>query len=182
MEKMYLNGFWSVDFGVSVQNAKAHLLNKHENLIIDDENSNDEILCIDNAQFAGRQTSLILIQFINNQFCKSAVYFKPKIDAFIIDDYKKIKNDINSKYFITELDFELYYPPYEKDDGYTESAISLGKATFSSYWKFTKDNEGFENIIALKITEDLEIVLTYENGKLAKQLYDQHQQKNREDY
>ena len=120
--------------------------------------------------------------FVDNKFCKAAVYITPKLDAYVVQTYKEIKNEINSKYFVTNDDFEIYDEPYEKNDGYTESGIRNGKISFSSYWSFQDANNGLEDFIALKITDDLNIVINYEDGDLTEEMVNRIDDENISDY
>lgn len=151
-------------------------------MFFDKENSTEEALFFNGLSFAGRQTTLIMLLFMNNKFCKSAVYIKPKLDAYAVDNYKEIKSELNLKYFVTEDDFELYDEPYEKNDGYTENGISVGKVSFSAYWKFHDANGGLDDFIVLKISEDFDIIINYEDGDLIEDLSNKVKSKNSEDY
>jgi hypothetical protein len=175
-----LNSFLGIEFGSSIIEATEKML-KRDNTVLDDKNSTQEILLFYGMKFAGRETLLTMLFFVNDKFCKGVVYIKPKLDANIISTYNTIQNELNSKYF-NATNYEIYEDPYEKNDGYTETGISLGKVTFNSFWIF-KNNIGLEeNSISLIITNELEITIAYEHGELTKELIEKINRKNFEDY
>ncbi|HEY3371693.1 MAG TPA: hypothetical protein VGK10_12630 [Prolixibacteraceae bacterium] len=180
MHNLRLDGFLGIEFGSSLENVKEKFVTKTGIILESIDDENDALFC-NGAKFAGRETEMLLFLFFDNKFCKGVVYIKPNLASKVVDIYSQIRNEINQKYFITELYYETYLNPYEKDDGYTESAISLGKADFSCFWNFM--NVGtLENTISLIISEKLEIVITYENGNLMKLLVESNELKNSIDY
>lgn len=181
MKELRLNSFLGVEFGSSKEHIKEKLLNR-EGADFDNVNSTDDVLFFTGISFAGRQTTLIMLLLVNDKFCKSSVFIKPKLDAHIVAIYNEIKSELNSKYFITDLDYEIYDEPYERNDGYTESGISIAKINFSCYWKFIDEQGGKEDFISLRISEDLEIVINYEDGDLINELTTQVKNINSEDY
>jgi hypothetical protein len=181
MSEFRLNSFLGIDFGTSREVAKEKLMSR-AGCIYDEENSKEHVMFFNGLTFAGRTTDFIMLLFANGKFCKSAVYIKPKVSAYAIQDYREIQNELSSKYFTPSDDFELYEEPYYENDGYTEAGISLGKVTFSSYWSFPDANGGQEDFIALKINEDLDIVINYEDGDLSDEMVSNAKQKNSEDY
>lgn len=177
---MKLNGFLGVNFGSTKENVKARLLSRPE-CILDEDNSDDNALFFNGIKFAGRETLFIMFMFYENGFANATVLIKPKLEAHTISLYSEIKGEINEKYFVSQEDYEIYESPYEKDDGYVETAISVGKATFSCYWTF-KDEDNIEDYISLRINEDLNIVLTYENSYLMEQLVKKNKAMDSLDY
>ena len=180
MSEARLNSFLGVDFGSSLESAKEKLLSR-EGCTLNEENSSNDTLIFNGLTFAGRQTSFVILYFINDKFCKSVIYITPKLEAYTIQTYKEIQNELNTKYF-TAKDFEFYDEPYEKNDGYTETGISLGKVTFESYWSFKDANGGKDDFISLKISDDLSICLVYEDGDLTDEMVNDIMSKNSEDY
>lgn len=181
MKDLRLNGFLGVEFGSSKETAKEILLSR-KGCVLDEVNSSDTALFFDDMKFAGRETSNVMLLFVDDKFAKAAVYIKPKLDAYVLEVYREIKNELNSKYFVTDDDFENYQQPYEENDGYLETGISLGKISISSFWSFVDANNGLEDFIALKISEDLEIVIHYEDGDLADEMVNKNNDANSLDY
>jgi hypothetical protein len=175
-----LNGFLGVEFGSSIETTKEKLQDRFGgNLNVN--SSDSDYLFYDLITFGGRQSEYLLLSFLDDKFAKATVMIKPKLESKIIETYKAIKKEINEKYFISLKDYELYDYPYEKNDGHTESGISLGKVTFSTYWNF-QNSDLEEDCIAVEITEDLEIRISYENSDLITQIINRHNQKNSLDY
>jgi hypothetical protein len=181
MSDLRLNSFLGIDFGSSQETSKEKLLSR-EGCIFDEENSSERTLFFNGIKFAGRNTTLIMMFFVDDKFCKAAVYIKPKLDAYAIQTYREIQSELNSKYFVTKDDFEIYDEPYKKNDGYAENGISIGKISFSSYWSFQDANNGLEDFISLKISEDLDIVINYEDGDLTEEMVNRIENENSSDY
>lgn len=181
MSNFKLTSFLGIDFGSSKEISTEKLLSR-EGVIFDEENSSDDVLFFDGLKFGGRQTAYVFLLFVNNKFAKSSVVIIPKLEAFAIDLYQEIKTEINSKYYVTKDDFAIFEEPYYENDGYTETGIAVGKIKFSSYWKFTDQNAGKDDFIAIRITEDLQIVINYEDGDLSDEMVNKISKENSEDY
>lgn len=175
-----LKNFLGIDFGESRESVKEKMLSR-ENCYFDEENSSNQFQFFKGVKFAGRETDFIMLLFYENKFCKSAIFIKPKLQSQIVQLYQDIKSEINNKYYKTDDDFEHYEYPYEKNDGHIETAISLGKANFSSYWVFP-DQDGIDDFITLKITEDFDVVINYEDGNLTGKMVDENNEENSLDY
>jgi hypothetical protein len=180
MNNLKLNGFLGIDFGVSQQILKEKFSSKTGG-ILDTENSDSETLFFNDANFAGRETELILFLFFKDKFCKASVIIRPKLESKIVEIYKQIKDEINEKYYVSETDYETYHYPYEEGDEMTETAISLGKAEFSCFWNF-KNSDFLDNYISLAINENMYISIDYEDGELMKQFVDRKKQQDALDY
>lgn len=175
-----LNSFLGIEFGSSIIEATEKML-KRDNIVLDDKNSNQDILLFYGMKFAGRETLKTMLFFINDKFCKGIVYINPKFDSDILSTYYIIQNDLNNKYFDSKH-YEFYLDPYVKNDGYTEEGIALGKVIFNSFWSFKNINGLNGNAIGLLITNELEITITYEHGELTKELIEKINRKDFEDY
>ncbi|HEY6144040.1 MAG TPA: hypothetical protein VIV55_11555 [Flavobacterium sp.] len=161
MNELRLNNFLGIDFGVSPQSAKKKLLSR-TGCIYDQENSTDDVLYFNGLTSDGLNKALIILFFENEKFCKSTMQIKPKNNTSVIQDYKKIKRELNSKYFITNNCLETYEKPYEENDGYTETGISLGKVIYKSHWSFPRAKGLSEDSVSLKISNDFTIIVNYE--------------------
>jgi hypothetical protein len=179
MSEQKLEGFLGIKFGASTESVKDFMLAK-PNCNLDLENSDNNQLFFEGAKFAGRDPLFILFKFVDNKFHTACVLIKPKLESQTIDLYNEIKDEINEKYYKTSEDYETYKYPYEKNDGHTETAIELGKASFSSYWKFNASSK--DNYIALSITEGLHIKISYQDGMLVQIAVERENAKNNDDY
>lgn len=184
MNGQILEAFLGIKFGSSLESVKEVMLAK-PNCILDSENSDCNQLFFEGVKFAGREVLFISFKFIDDKFHTAYVLIRPKLESQTIDLYTEIKDEINTKYFITVEDYESYKTPYEKDDGYTETAIELGKASFSAYWKFKKLTsvyDDLDNYITLGITEGLNIQICYQDGELINLAVEREKAKNSDDY
>lgn len=179
MKNQKLNGFLGIPFRSNQELVIEKLIEKNGTL--DEENSNKDVLVVNGITFGGRQTEILLLTFFESQFCKATVFIKPKLESKVVETYKQIKNEINEKYYVSDKDFETYHSPYEQNDGDTELAISLGKANFSCYWTFG-DSGILEDYISVKIDENLEILIAYEDGPIMDLLVQRNKEKDSLDY
>ena len=101
-----INGFLNISFGETEQNVIKRV--KERNGVLDLENSTDGCLVFDNLKFAGREITFVAFHFSDNKFCRVMVFLKANLQSKTVDLYKKIKEEITEKYYITDLDFENY--------------------------------------------------------------------------
>jgi len=179
MKNQKLNGFLGIPFGSNQELVIEKLIEKHGKL--DEGNSNKDVLFFDGITFGGRQTEFLLVTFYDDQFTKACVYIKPAFESEVVETYIQIKNEINGKYYVSHRDFETYHPPYKQNDGFTESAISLGKARFGCFWNFG-DSGISEDYITVQIEKNLEILISYEDGPLMDLFVQSKEEKDSLDY
>ncbi len=175
-----INGFLNISFGENKQSTIEKI--EERNGILDLDNSTDDSLIFDNLKFAGRETIFSAFHFINDKFCRAMVFLKANLESRTIELYQQIKEEITQKYYITNQGFENYQYPYEKNDGHTETAISMGKASFSSFWKFKNDKTNEDDYISIKIDENFHIIIVYENGRLMNKYDVNKNENNFQDY
>jgi hypothetical protein len=173
-----LNSFMGIPFGSSKEFVAEKMLDREG--VFDEENSSADRLIFDGVVFAGRKTDFIQVIFFDNQLCKARIVVNPYTRRKIIDLYDDFKDELNIKYYTTEEFYEFYDDPFEKDDGKTEEAISLGKARISSYW-FFPDYDDYRDCISLKITESISVEIVYEKDFLYSAYIDRIKERNRED-
>lgn len=177
-----LDSFMGIKFGTSRDSVKKIMLSK-QGCTLNKESSGDDFMAFQNVKFAGREALFISFKFVDNKFHTSSVLFTSTLESKAIELYNDIKDELNEKYYKTESDFETYKYPYEKDDGHVETAIKIGKATFSSFWGFKNSNdENITNYISLIISETLSIILSYQDSILLKIAIEREKQKNNADY
>jgi len=179
MTNQPLEGVFGIPFGANIEFAKFKMAERDG--ILDESLSKPESLIFNNVVFAGMKTNMVILSFYNNQFTKASIYITPVVESETVALYQKIGGDLNSKYYVTDKDYETYDYPYEANDGHTTTAISAGLASFSRFWNF--ESRGKEDdYISLSIDLYLDVVLVYENGDLMKLLSERTQQINSEDY
>lgn len=175
-----LDDFLDVPFGSAAEDVKQRISLRYDS-VFDEANSNTDTLFFNGISFGGRPTRFILLLFHENKFCKACVYFRADNENRVLPTYLEIKDELNKKYFKSEQDYQNFKSPYDKDDGFTITAIAKDKADFSCYWNF-KSNGIEEDYISLKINDDLDIVLAYENGDLMEQLITRNKKDSSADY
>jgi hypothetical protein len=178
-----LEGFLGVKFGSTIEEA-TKILSAKPGFKVNREFSKPDILAFTDAPFAGRKSFLICLAFVNNKFHTGFAIIAPNLESQLIELYNGIKEELNEKYFKTTSDFKSFKYPYEDGDGHEETAIKLGKASFSSFWNFKnpKGTNDENNIISLEITESMKVKLTYQDGILIHEQVDKAKKKNFQDY
>jgi len=157
--------FYGIKFGFTKELSKSIM--KSKGWIIDSEKTGSIIYKENN--FLKRSANIIL-KFVNNEFYEGIAIFSPKLDSGILDLYNSINEDVSLKYGKGES-YESYSYPYEKNDGHLETALSLGKANFNTYWSKKSENKLSKkdyNIISTEITENLLVILTYQDAERIK--------------
>ena len=151
-------------------------MSNRDGVIFDKKNSKNNFIVFKDGKFAGRKCLFSVFKLHKNQVWEIAIVIDCPLSADLVDKYKEMKKEINEKYFISESDYESYKYPYEKGDGHTETAISIGKASFSCYWVFKKQS------ITLEITKNMNIMITYQDTKLTEEAVNAIEEKNKSDY
>jgi hypothetical protein len=74
------------------------------------------------------------------------------------DAYASMQQFLTRKYGPPHKVYEVFQEPYFDGDGYEETAISVGKATFSTFWP--RPNGA---ALYVEITEELTVSISYES-------------------
>ena len=119
--------------------------------------------------FANRNINYAYFYFIDDKLCKVKLIINDYSNLKkMIEDYNRIKSEINSKYYKTENDFINFEPPAyptEIIDNEYEYQMKKELIEYTSFWNF-KSNSEFDDYIFLKIFKNLEIQIIYEHGEL----------------
>jgi hypothetical protein len=170
-----LSGFMGLEFGSSYDSSKAHFIKKGG--IVSPE-SDKELLIISGLQFGGRDTDLIGILFHNNKFHTARIAIAPpKFENEIIAQYNAIKDEINTKYFVSKKDYEQYESPYETGDNHTITAIKVNKCKISCFWFFSD-----QNTVSIKINPDVYVSIVYQSDALISEAIEDKKKKAIQDY
>jgi hypothetical protein len=180
-----LEGFLGIKFGLSADSIKKVMLLK-PGCKFDQDNSKKDLLVFKGITFAGREVQFVSFEFVNNKFYTGATVTTPSPNDFkILNLYKDIRSDLNTKYFNASKTVETYDSPYKKGDGNTETAIKLGKTNITSYWYFKNpksNRKDIVNSIVLSITYKMTIKIVYQDGVLNNEAVEMSKKKNVQDY
>ncbi|GAB3430470.1 hypothetical protein [Niabella aquatica] len=180
MNTLRINSFLNIPFGESKEAVITKITERGGRL--DNENGLEDALLFNNLKFAGRDCEFMIFNFVNDKFCRAFVYLKANLDSKTIGLYSQIKGELNEKYYMSREDYETYEYPYAKNDGHAETAIILGKANFSCFWKFKNDTSNDDDYISLRINEQFSIIVVYESGRLMTEFENLKKQNNYSDY
>ncbi len=175
-----IHGFWGIPFGSPIAKAKEIILSK-DGTALNKDLSDDSRIVVDGGNFAGRSVFLIVLQFEKDKLFNASVIFEVKLEARVIDFYEAMKTALNEQYFVSKKDLRQFKYPYKDGDGHETTAIKLGKARFTAFWEFPKEGAP-SDFINLEISENLHVVLTYQDGKLATEAIQKRESKDKQDY
>lgn len=167
---MKLEGFLNIPFG-SDRDKVAFEMGKR-NAKYDKYNSHDERHRYDDFEFTGRDVYEADFYFLDNKLCRVKIIFRDNYHSpyILAEEYEQIKNEINSKYFVSDNDYIKYNPPaYENDDFENTHIMNIERQLieYATFWNFESDSD-YDNYIILKMSKDLRRVILYEDGNLYK--------------
>lgn len=179
--KPVLEGFWGIKFGSSPQVVRNAMLKK-QGFTFNTESTN-ELMLYGSGTFAGNEAEDLVFSFVDNKLNMVLLHFIPSFPSKILDLYHEISDGITKKYFEPDVDREDYSYPFEKDDGYFETAIQQGKATIGSAWNFDSPNhKDFYNKIVVLVSSSMKVSLIYQDGYLCDLKNKREEEKNSSDY
>ena len=148
-----LDRFFGMKFRSNIDSIKNAMLSKPECKLIPNF-SNQNMLSFSHVKFAGKDVVFMAFKFFNKKFFSGVVLIRPSFEGDIINLYNNIRDELNEKYFKSEINQESYEYPFSKDIGNSIEAIKLHKATFLTIWMFASQTEKNEdnNGISLTIT------------------------------
>lgn len=177
-----LDGVFGMKFGMSQEEVKQIML-KRSDFPLNKIGNSKEAITYGAGKFAGRDIKILYLKFVDNKLSTIGFIYSIDLESEVVDTYQQIKRELVQKYGESELDIEDYSTPYEQGDGYTESAIRLGKATFLSKWTLgSSTNVDINNNIGLFISTGLSVMLLYQDGKLQKLESESDKEKALNDY
>ena len=159
-----IDNFLGAPFGSSISSVKE-FFNRSYDTVFDEKLSDNDCLFFNGVKYEGRATTLVLLHFVNDKFAKGSAFMKAANENEILPMFRQLVNEINAKYYITDQDYANYTAPFEKDDGYSITAIAKDKLTVSAYWNFVSANKE-DDYITARINNDMEIIVSYEDGYL----------------
>lgn len=168
-----LSGFWGIDFGSSVAQAKS-ILDSKKGSTYSNESTKDKLIYT-GGTFAGEDISLILANFYKGKFYYGLVSINPSSESQLISTYEGLKESLSGKYFEPQNTVEKFDYPFERGDGHEITAIKSEKASFYSMWTF--DNA----TILLIISKDAKIALFYTETATEKIIKEIEAGKNKND-
>jgi len=92
----------------------------------------------------------------------SFVYGEPESFDDHVSTYQRYRQSLIKKYGEPSSSFDFFSSPYEKGDGYEDTALKSGKYTLTDYWlNFT------ETVVSIKLLKSGYTRIDYENLKLS---------------
>lgn len=161
-----ITGFMGIEFKSGLQEVKSKM---EKEKFLESTDVGDGVILYKNVDFLGRKAD-IFFSFYEDKFYRGMAVFYPKNESEYISLYNEIKGYVSKKYGQGKS-YESYKYPYEKNDGHTETAIQLGKASFSTYWGgyLSKiENVSNANSILLMINDEGKSILSYSHGEITK--------------
>lgn len=78
------------------------------------------------------------------------------------DFFRQMRETLITKYGPPDFDHEIYESPYEKGDGYRDTAIRLGKARIAAIWNWPGRPSAEPSGLSLTVTKALAVSSHYE--------------------
>lgn len=183
LDAQTIDKFYGMKFRSSMDSVKKSMLAK-PGCILNSKYSNQNILSFTGIKFADRKTLFMMFKFINKKLFMGVAVIRPENESVIVDLYYKIKAELSEKYYRAD-DFELYQPPFYKNDGKTLTAIKTNNVSFMSIFFMKKpddNNKETQNGITLEITEDVNVKISYQDELLVIESNLQKKNKKMTDY
>ncbi len=156
-----LDGFWGIQWGTSLTDAKARML-AHDGVAVDDRLTNADALICGGGYFNGKPVWRYALLFVGDRFCHAQVICKPSPGKLIFE-YREWIADLTAKYGKPQNVWDS--SPVKDGDDRLPDAVRDGKATYATAWEF-QVKAGAANAIVVEINDALLLTITYENGSL----------------
>jgi hypothetical protein len=171
-----IEGFLGIKFGSSKAAVSAAIAAKGG--ILDKKSSSDEMLAYKNVKLGHRGAGLFAVKFINGKAFEADFFFDPGLDAKTIEYYYALVNDINENYGTGSSKTSFKSPYSDKDDdGDKIIAIKNAEGDYRTYWQAPN-----KNTIMAYITEELAVVLQYQDAVLTEDAVKAQKSKEKSDY
>ncbi|MBD1394602.1 hypothetical protein [Mucilaginibacter glaciei] len=172
-----ITSFLGVKFGSTPAQVIAGL--KAKGAVFIKASSKADFLIFDNIKLGGRKTTHSFVSFSNGKAAQAGFIFKAELEAKTLDYYNDLVADIAGVYGEGTVTKE-FKPPYEDGDGYEVTAISTGKADFKTLWGL--EDEQQPGSVMVIITDNLSIMLTYQDKSLMALKSQQDKKKSNADF
>jgi hypothetical protein len=170
-----VDGFLGIKFSSSKATVVAAMKAKGASLQSKEKNS--QSLAFLNVTL-GHRTGGLVVKFINDKAYEAVFIFDPGFEAKTIEYYYSLVNDINENYG-TGLSSATFKDPYsaKDDDSDKITAIQNADANYITNWK-----SEIKNSIQAYISEDLTVLLVYEDANLSNEAEQVQKAKEKSDY
>lgn len=176
-----LKGAAGVEFGSTKEIVKSMMRTKHSDATFTEDKNNT--LYYVGGSWANREVAMWGFIFTSTgKLHTIAIIVDPEHDADIFELYDNVVTDISSKYGEPKTDdvYEFWKYPYTARDKYDHGVTALrnGLCDMSTFFWFPGSDGGFDNgknSIYVQITDNINVVIKYQDGILAKEI-----SKNRE--
>lgn len=170
-----LSGCLGVKFGSNQKETKEIIEGKNAGFNL--YSNTDDVVSYSEGTFANHECIGIIYYFYNNSFHSAKVLLEVSQSPKVFDFYNKIVSEVQDKYGISPYKEHIFKYPFEEGDGHEVSAIRGGYADIKSYFNF---DDG--NVITVSITENLDVLIIYQNVKLAEEAINASKKKSSGDY
>jgi hypothetical protein len=171
-----VEGFLGIKFGSSSATVQSALNAKGG--ILDKKNTDAELMTYTNIKLGHRDAGLFVVKFINDKAFEADFIFAPGLDAKTLDYYYSLVDDINDNYGKGESTATFKSPYSDKDpDDEKILAIKNAEGEYRSFWQSSNTNT-----ISITITEELAVILKYQDTILVHEAIDKQKAKEKSDY
>lgn len=167
-----VDGFFGIGFATSIEEVTKTMSIKNAKI----DTKNEELIIYEGTEFGGRKSVFVSFEFYENKLCGGMAMFNSDLKSGTIPLYNSLVKDITDKYG-DGLSKEEYDYPYEKGDGHTITAISIGSARFNTHWPNLEGGS-----ISVIVTKDHNIGIIYKDKLLTFFKEKEEKSKNSKDF
>lgn len=133
------------------------------------------LLGFDNVTFGAFRGCTFLFKFYENKFFSVSILLSEVDDKKVIDQHNIVVQELSKKYG-TPNSYRNFKRPYQDGDGHEGYAIRAGKGEVNSIWSSETGN------LSAKISNNLVVVVEYQDKKLVQEAINAQDKVNTADY
>ncbi|MCL2879400.1 MAG: hypothetical protein FWF29_04065 [Treponema sp.] len=153
--KLFLNHFWDIPWGVSIEQAESVYNDRGLESV---RNGN---CLITHAKYEREDaTIMLLFNKMNRFYCGNVIY--PSSAGTVLSKYDSYRKVLFRRYGMPDTSVEYFSGPYKKGDGREVEAIQTENAFYFTEWEFSDDCRA-----SVSILKNTDICLTFKNPAYA---------------
>ena len=149
--KLYLQHFWDIPWGTSIEQAEAIYTERGLPFTREDNT------LITTARYERENATIILLFNRLNRFYLANVVYSSTDDT-VLSHYDKYRKVLFRRYGMPDTAVEYYSEPYKKGDGKAIEAIRADSAFHFTEWEFSD-----KCLASVSILKNINVCLTFKN-------------------
>jgi len=153
--KQFLNHFWDIPWGASIDQAETILNERSLHFVKDDKS------LIVQAKYEREDATIILMFNRMSRFYSGNVIYTSSNDT-VLNHYDKYRKVLFRRYGMPDTAVEYYADPYKKGDGKVIEAIQTNNAFHYTEWEFSD-----KCLASVTILRNINVCLNFRNPAYA---------------